>query len=105
MNKPVNNKEQLIILIKKHQTEIKKFGVTKLGIFGSFVRNEPTPASDIDFLIEFDPPKKTFRNFMGLIDFLESLTGRTIELVTPQSLSPYIGPHILKSVEYVTLAA
>lgn len=105
MNKPVNNKEQLIILIKEHQTEIKKFGVTKLGIFGSFVRNEPTENSDVDFLIEFNPPQKTFKNFMGLAYYLENLVGRSVEVLTPQSLSPYIGPRILKTVEYVALAS
>jgi predicted nucleotidyltransferase len=60
------------------------------------------PNSDIDFLVELKKEKKTFRNFMALIYFLESLFQKKVDLVTDQSLSPHIGQHILKSVEYVS---
>jgi hypothetical protein len=74
-----------------------------MGLFGSFVKNTATTNSDIDLLVEFDPHQKTFDNFMDLSFFLEQLFSRKIELVTPQSLSKYIGPHILKEVENVGL--
>ena len=105
MNSPVQNKESLINLILSNKNRILDFGVSRLGIFGSFVRNEANKMSDVDFYIEFFPEKKTFDNFMDLGFFLEEITGRKIELVTPQSLSPYIGPHILKEIEYVPIAA
>jgi predicted nucleotidyltransferase len=54
-------------------------------------------------LVEFEPGHKTFDAFIQLAVFLEELFERHVELVTPESLSPYIGPRILKEIEYVTL--
>jgi predicted nucleotidyltransferase len=63
------------------------------------------PSIDIDILIEFMPEKHTFDNFMEVALFLEKLLGRKVELVTTESLSPHIGPHILREVERVPIAA
>jgi predicted nucleotidyltransferase len=54
--------------------------------------------------MDFEKDKTTFKNFMGLAFFLEDLFQRKVEVVTPQGLSPYIGPYILKTVEYVLLS-
>lgn len=105
MNSPVNTKRELIQKIIDGRLQISSYGVKSLGIFGSFVRNEAKENSDIDFLIEFYPEQKNFDNFMELAFFLQNLLGRKVEIVTPQSLSKYIGPYILKEVEYVPLAA
>ena len=59
----------------------------------------------MDVLVEFDPSQKTFENFMGLALFLEDLLERRIEIVTPEFLSPYIGPHILREAKDVLRAA
>ena len=79
-----------------------EFGVRKIGIFGSFARDEATSNSDVDVLVEFDPDRKTFDNFMSLSFFLEDVLQRCVEVVTTNALSPHIGPRILASVEYVT---
>jgi predicted nucleotidyltransferase len=94
-------KEDLLTLIQAHQDQINAFGVSKLGIFGSFSRGQQGKESDVDKLVEFRPGCKTFDNFIHLALFLEDLFGRPVELVTPESLSPYIGPHILNETEYV----
>jgi uncharacterized protein len=96
-------KDQLVALLQANHRHIAQFGVRKLGLFGSFVRKAQTSASDVDLLVEFDQAQKTFDNFMQLSFFLEELLGRPVELVTPESLSPYIGPHITREVEYVAL--
>ena len=101
----VNTKEELTSVIIVHQEEIKKFGVKKLDIFGSFVRNEADNKSDVDFFIEFIPEYKTLKNFVGLAALLTKLTGRKVEIVTPQSLNKFISKYILQEVEYVPLAA
>jgi predicted nucleotidyltransferase len=103
MDTPVQTKEKTLALIKKHQDRIKALGVKKIGLFGSFVREEQGVKSDIDLLVEFEQGKKTFDNFIQLSFFLEDLFKRRVELVTPESLSPYIGPHIMNEVEYVIL--
>ena len=103
MDSQVQNKSDLLGLIKAHTTAIKKFGVCRLGLFGSFARDEVHQNSDIDLLVEFEPHQKTYKNFIGFAFFAEKITGRNVEVITPQSLSPFLGPKILKSVEYVAL--
>jgi len=55
-------------------------------------RGEEKETSDVDVLVEFEKP--TFRNFMGLVFFLEELLGREVDLVTIKGLSPYLRPHV-----------
>ena len=97
----IKAKDELIHYLLTNKQTIENFGVRKLGLFGSFVRNEVREDSDIDLFVDFIPEKKTFTNFMGLIFYIEDGTGREVTVVTPQSLSPYIGPHILRTVENV----
>ena len=95
------NKEYIFENLKLHRNEIKTFGVHSLGLFGSFVKGTATDNSDIDLLVSFEPKKITYDNFMDLYFFLERLFGRKIDMVMPESLNKYIGPHILKEVENV----
>ena len=97
----VRNKEDILSAIKRNQNKIESFGVKRLGLFGSYVRNEHNPQSDIDILVEFVQDLKTFDNFMRLSFLLEDILEHHIELVTTESLSPYIKPNIIKEVEYV----
>ncbi len=96
-------KEDILHLIREHQSQIKRLGVRRLGVFGSFVRSQQGNESDVDVLVEFAPDCKTFDNFMHTAFLLEEIFQRPVDLVTPESLSPYIGPHILREVEYVSL--
>ena len=99
----IHTKQELIDALNEHRATIKSFGVLSLGIFGSFRKGNYTEESDIDLLVDFVPGKKNFDNFMDLSFYLEDLTGRKVELVTPKSLSKFIGPHILKEVQDVKL--
>ena len=101
----VRSKEEVLAIMSNHEREIRALGVWRWGFFGSFVREQNTEQSDIDILVEFEPGQKTFDNFMQLAFFLEDLLGRDVDLVTPESLSPHIGPHILKEVEYAPISA
>ncbi|MCI0439645.1 MAG: nucleotidyltransferase family protein [Chloroflexi bacterium] len=98
----VQAKEQVLSLIRSHQCEIKNLGVKRLGLFGSFVRGEQNAESDVDMLVEFEAGKKSFDAFMNLAFFLEDLFERRVELVTLESLSPFISPHVLEEIEYVS---
>jgi uncharacterized protein len=97
----VTTKQQVISLLEQNQGELRRLGVSRCGLFGSFVRDDMDVSSDVDILVEFQPGMKTFNNFMDLCFFLEDIFKREVDLVTAESLSPYIGPHILKEVEYV----
>ena len=98
----IQTKANILTIIRKNQDKIRSFGVKKLGLFGSFVRDEQKSESDLDLLVEFEKGKKTFDNFINLSFFLENLINRQIELVTAESLGPYLKPHILQEIEYVT---
>ena len=98
-------KKDVIAAIQENRDTIKAFGVKKLGLFGSFVREQQRPDSDIDILVEFQPEEKTFDNFIQLSFFLEDMLKHPVELVTVESLSPYFGPHIMNEVEDVPLTA
>jgi len=101
----VQTKDELITVLTENRDRIRALGVRRLGLFGSFARGEQRADSDVDVLVEFEPGQKTFDRFIGLSFCLEDLLGRAVELVTPESLSPHIGPHILREVEYVSVAA
>ncbi|TES92447.1 MAG: nucleotidyltransferase [Candidatus Cloacimonadota bacterium] len=101
----IMTKDEVLEVIRHHEGKIKPYGVKKLGLFGSFARDEQNLASDLDLLVEFESEKKTFDNLVNLSFMLEEVLKRRVELVTTESLSPYIGPHILKEVEYVTFSS
>ncbi|MCL5280122.1 MAG: nucleotidyltransferase family protein [Planctomycetes bacterium] len=101
----VQIKAGVIRAILANQSAIRSLGVSRLGLFGSFARDEARADSDVDVLVEFAPGQKTFDHFIGLSFLLEEVLGRRVELITPESLSPHIGPYILKEVEYVSVAA
>lgn len=100
----VTNTNDVLDLINAKKDEIARLGITKVGLFGSFSRGDQNPESDIDLLVEFDKNKKNFRNYMNFVKLTESLFGREVEVVTPESLSPYIAPHIIKEIKYVQTA-
>ena len=103
--KKIKTKENVLELIRSNQDKIRSYGVRKLGLFGSFVRGEHKPESDIDLLVEFQQDKKSFDNFIQLAFFLEEILEHRVELITIDALSPYIGPHIIKEVEYVNFSS
>jgi predicted nucleotidyltransferase len=105
MKTPPTDIEAIIRKIRDIRSDLARFGVGQIGLFGSFIRNEQTPDSDIDILIDFLPGQHTFDNFMDVSLLLEKILGRRVDLVTRESLSPYIGPHILKEVRHVDIAA
>lgn len=98
----VQTKEHVMTIFRTHHARIRALGVKRLGLFGSFLHGRPNRDSDVDVLVEFMPGCKTFDNFIQLAFFLEALFDRRVELVTPESLSPFLGPQILSEVEYVT---
>ncbi|MBI3583080.1 MAG: nucleotidyltransferase family protein [Nitrospinae bacterium] len=88
-------------ILKKSEDVIKqKYGIKKIGVFGSFARGEGKEDSDIDVLVEFESGRKTFDNYMELKFFLEDLYKRHIDLVTVDALRPQLKEDILKEVSY-----
>ena len=85
--------------LSAHREQLRAFGVLKLGLFGSYARDEQTPDSDMDFLVVME--RYTLRNFVGFADFLEALFGCEVDLVPENHIKPRLRPYIMKDVIYV----
>lgn len=75
-----------------------RFGVQKIGVFGSIARGEERTDSDIDVLVSLAHP--TFDGYMDLKFHLEGLLGRAVDLVMESALRPRLRQHILSEVRY-----
>jgi len=98
-------KQEIIQRLRSQHAALRVLGVRRMGLFGSFVRDEPTDQSDVDILVEFEPGHKTFDNFIRVAFLLEEVLERPVDLLTLEGLSPYIAPHVLREVEDVPLGA
>jgi predicted nucleotidyltransferase len=96
------SKESIINKLKSNADVLKKYGVSEIGLFGSYKTGFATDSSDIDILVDFENDQENYDNFISLCYLLEEMfKGKKVEVVTKKGLSPYIGPAILKQVEYV----
>ena len=75
-------KNEVVRILKEHMDRIKRFGVKRIAIFGSAVRDELREDSDIDLVVEFKEGRGNMKDFIGLIDYLESLFNRKVEILT-----------------------
>jgi predicted nucleotidyltransferase len=84
--------------LQAHLPELRKrYGITYLGIFGSYARGEQKSTSDVDILVEFDRPG-TLLDFIHLQNVLVDLLGVRVDLVEKDGLKPAIRPHVLAEV-------
>ncbi len=78
-----------------------RVGIENVGVFGSQIRGESGPESDLDILLNFQPGFETYRSFLDACEILESsFPEKKLDVVTVNGLSPFIGPYILKEVVY-----
>ena len=96
--------EEILKRIEKNMARVRSFGVQRIGLFGSYLRGEQGPESDIDILVEFREGMKTFDNYMELKFFLEELLGCKVDLVIKEAVKPRMRPYILKGVRYVKVS-
>jgi hypothetical protein len=94
-------RDNVIRLLTGQRKELDRFGVKSLAVFGSVVRGEARPESDVDILVEFEG-RATFDRYMELKFFLESLLGCKVDLVTRKALKPRLRPVVEKEAVYVT---
>lgn len=91
--------QTILEFLEAHTDELRAMGVHKIGLFGSYVRNEQQSASDIDLLFSLDP--FTWSGWMDVWNFLEDRLGTAIDLIPEKDLRPELRPYILKEVVYV----
>ena len=98
----MTTKDYIVNTISSHKNDLSLFGVTKVGLFSSYARDQQAEKSNIDLLIEFIPEQENFDNYMAICNYFAQLfKNEKVEIVTRNGLSPYIGPKILKEVLYV----
>jgi predicted nucleotidyltransferase len=79
---------------------VERFGVSRIALFGSTVRNSAREDSDVDILVEFDGPATSSRYF-GVQFYLEDLLGCSVDLVTEKALRAELRPFIEQEAYYV----
>lgn len=95
------SKQTIIDIIRNSKPVLEtRYGVKRLGLFGSYVRNQQRKKSDIDLLVTFHREIDLFQ-FMELREFLETRLHHKVDLVMESALKPTIGKRILAEVEYV----
>ncbi len=80
------SRETILQQLEHHAEELRRLGVRRIGLFGSYLRESPGPQSDLDFLVELRRP--SFDDYMETKFFLEGLFGRKVDLVTEKALKP-----------------
>ena len=97
-------KQEIFKTIQDNKETIKSFGVTQIGLFGSYVRDEQTENSDIDLLVDYNKDGMDFFKFVNFCDMIEDLfKDIKVDIVTKNGLSEFIGPYILKETQYVEI--
>jgi uncharacterized protein len=95
--------DEVFKTINNHRAELYRLGVSRIGLFGSAVRNEARSDSDLDFLVEFRPGEKNYDHFFELAELLESLFGRKVDLLTVESVSPVLRKRIFEDARFETI--
>ena len=94
-------KKEIVDILRSCKSEMgSRYGVNKVGLFGSFVREQQKKRSDIDILVSFSSEIDLF-DFLDLRDFIQARLKNKIDLVMESALKPELGKRILAEVEYV----
>lgn len=94
-------KSQIIDFLSKHKKYIESsYGVTKIGLFGSYARDEAREDSDIDIAVEIES-ENSFRIFFSLLYFLENGLKSKIDLGIEHSIKPIAKQTLIKDIIYV----
>ncbi|HVR40841.1 MAG TPA: nucleotidyltransferase family protein [Thermoanaerobaculia bacterium] len=86
-------RDEILQVVAAHRDALHSLHVLELSLFGSHARDEASPNSDIDFLVELD--QKTFDAYMDLKEYLEVLFGQRIDLVMKSALKERLRESIL----------
>jgi len=87
------------IIVQNQKILEQKYKVKSLAFFGSYVRGEQEPGSDIDIMVEFSEPVGLL--FIHLADYLESILDMNVDLITPEAVKPNRRKYIMDELEYV----
>ncbi|MEM7594634.1 MAG: nucleotidyltransferase family protein [Cyanobacteria bacterium P01_A01_bin.83] len=88
-------RDEILTIVRAHQKSLQKLGVKSLSLFGSGVRNQIEPHSDVDFLVEFDSPVGLFGLYQ-VQHYLEDILERSVDLGTLKALREHLRKPVLE---------
>ena len=92
-------REEIIERLKERKSELRaRFSVSRIGLFGSYLKGAAIETSDIDFLVDLSEP--TFDHYMDLKFYLEDLFKRPVDLILADTLKPRLKPLVTQEVSY-----
>ncbi|OGP95924.1 MAG: hypothetical protein A2157_11965 [Deltaproteobacteria bacterium RBG_16_47_11] len=94
------SKKEIEKILRRNKAILKKYKVSKVGIFGSFATGKTKKKSDVDLLVEFEDVIDLF-DFVHLTDEIQKVLKVKVDLSTPDAIKPYIKPMILREVEWI----
>lgn len=92
--------DKALLILRSARPLLDRYGVERIGVFGSVARGEAGPDSDVDVLVEFDPARVPGWEFFGLAEELAAILKRPVDVVTPKSLKRLMRQAVLDEVVY-----
>ena len=100
--RPAPKKGEVVAALKALEPELKERGVASAAVFGSVVRGQAGPDSDVDVLIDIDPAAAfDLLDLVGIRNLLTDRLGRPVDVVERQALRPQLRDNILAEAEAV----
>lgn len=97
----MTTKEEILKILEEELPLLRqKYGISKIGLFGSYSRGDQDAESDIDLIVQFERPIGFFK-FVAIEEYLKEKLGGKVELVTEDALKQVIRPYVMKEVVYV----
>jgi hypothetical protein len=97
----MKTRQEIFEILSQHLVPMRnEYGVQRIGVFGSVIRDEQRETSDIDILVEFSQAIGMVK-FLQLENSLRDLLGARVDLVTRKALKKHIGQKIMREVQYV----
>lgn len=95
------NREDVIARLRRHEHDLRRRGVLHVGLFGSVARNEATPESDLDIVIELAPEAAIdLFEYVGLTQYLSDLFPTRVDVANLHRLKPMVRPSIERDAVY-----
>jgi predicted nucleotidyltransferase len=94
-------RDDILSFLKRHKREMaEKFGVSSIGLFGSYARQTSREDSDIDIAVEFLPDRKNLKNFLGCKRYLEANMHKPVDLGIESALKPVVRESVKRDILY-----
>jgi predicted nucleotidyltransferase len=90
-------RDTILRSLEAQRQALQRFGVRRIGLFGSYLHDQAGEGSDLDFLVGLERP--SFDDYMDTKFFLEELFGRDVDLVTEEALKPAL-QHVRREAAY-----